>query len=108
MSGVATESSSVEEINEKQAPGDVEIVAVEEDLYIDPAREAALLRKLDLHIAPVMSLIFLLAYLGEYTSSLSASKSSFDVHTSFVVRTTFVQADLSTAPLSLSSSPIRS
>lgn len=78
MSGVATERSSVEEINEKQAPGDVEVVDVEEDLHIDPAREGALLRKLDLHIAPVMSLIFLLAYLGLSTSSLSPPTSSLD------------------------------
>ena len=37
--------------------------AVTSDLYIDPVAEKKLLWKLDLYIAPVMTLIFLTAYL---------------------------------------------
>lgn len=58
MSGIDTVGSSIEDSDEKRAVGDVEVVpSTDEDLYIDPAREAALLRKLDIHIAPVVSYV---------------------------------------------------
>ncbi|KAL7412091.1 major facilitator superfamily transporter [Mrakia frigida] len=74
MSGIDTVGSSIEDSDEKRAVGDVEVVpSTDEDLYIDPAREAALLRKLDIHIAPVMALIFLLAYLDRSNIGNAAS-----------------------------------
>jgi hypothetical protein len=45
----------------------------ETDMYIDPAKEKKLLRKLDLYIAPVMTLIFLTAYLDRSNIGNAAS-----------------------------------
>lgn len=42
-------------------------------LSIDPAREAKLLRKLDLYIAPIMTVIFLTAYLDRSNIGNAAS-----------------------------------
>lgn len=42
MSAIDTAGSSIEDNDEKRAIGDVEVVpSSDEDLYIDPAREAA-------------------------------------------------------------------
>lgn len=45
----------------------------EADLYIDPALEKKLLFKLDVYIAPVMTLIFLTAYLDRANIGNAAS-----------------------------------
>jgi hypothetical protein len=52
---IVTRSSS-KDFSESKAPlGDSDVVPIsEEDLYIDPVREAQLVRKLDMRIAPVV------------------------------------------------------
>lgn len=63
--------SSVEDFDESklgQTPSEVLPVddlknSTLDELYIDPVREARLVRKLDMRIAPVMCGVFLLAYL---------------------------------------------
>lgn len=46
---------------------------VSSDLIIDPKREAKLVRKLDLWIAPVMTIVFLTAYLDRSNIGNAAS-----------------------------------
>lgn len=48
-------------------------VATSQHLYIDPAREKKLVRKLDLWIAPIMTIIFLTAYLDRANIGNAAS-----------------------------------
>lgn len=56
----------VEPVNEAQNHGT-------SDLYIDAADEKRLLRKLDIYLAPVMTLIFLMAYLDRSNIGNAAS-----------------------------------
>lgn len=57
--------------------GSIDIAAsdasVSQALFIDPKREAKLVRKLDLYIAPVMTIIFLTAYLDRANIGNAAS-----------------------------------
>lgn len=57
--------------------GSIDIAAsdasVSQTLFIDPKREAKLVRKLDLYIAPVMTIIFLTAYLDRANIGNAAS-----------------------------------
>lgn len=48
-------------------------VAPLQDLYIDPTKEKKLLRKLDTWIAPIMTIIFLTAYLDRSNIGNAAS-----------------------------------
>lgn len=51
---------------------------VDQGLWIDPARERKLVRKLDIFIAPVMMLIFLTAYLDRANIGNAASAGMLD------------------------------
>ncbi|OWT43056.1 major facilitator superfamily domain-containing protein [Pochonia chlamydosporia 170] len=53
--------------------GDKESIAMEQDIRIDPKRERQLTRKLDLFIAPIMTIIFLNAYLDRANIGNAAS-----------------------------------
>lgn len=46
---------------------------MEQDIHIDPKRERQLTRKLDLFIAPIMTIIFLNAYLDRANIGNAAS-----------------------------------
>jgi hypothetical protein len=53
--------------------GDKESIALDQDTFIDPKRERQLTRKLDLFIAPIMTIIFLNAYLDRANIGNAAS-----------------------------------
>lgn len=63
MSADSTKRASTEDFDDKTGGAPAEVVPIElnevDELYIDPKREARLVRKLDLRIAPLMSGIFL-------------------------------------------------
>ena len=61
------DARSVDNDNVRTSSGDT-IVAnhVEQNLYIDPKDERKLLMKMDLHIAPVVMLLYLIAFLDRY------------------------------------------
>lgn len=71
MSADSSRRASTEDFEEKLAGPLSEVVPAgpeHDELYIDPAREAQLVRKLDMRIAPVMCAVFLLAYLDRSVS----------------------------------------
>jgi hypothetical protein len=53
------EKHSEGSVNEK----DAQVLSSDSEVYIDPAAEKKLIRKLDLMLSPMMVLIFLVAYL---------------------------------------------
>jgi sugar phosphate permease len=66
MPAETSKHASTEDLEEKLAGPPSEVVPAgpeHDELYIDPVREAKLVRKLDIRIAPVMCAVFLLAYL---------------------------------------------
>lgn len=65
--------SSIENIPEKDGHGVMDVTSTEPELYVDPAKEKALLLKLDLCLAPVITLIFLCAYLDRSNIGNAAS-----------------------------------
>lgn len=65
-------SEKVDELLDMEQDAHKEMAATPE-LYIDPVRQKKLLRKLDIWIAPVMTLIFLCAYLDRSNIGNAAS-----------------------------------
>lgn len=60
---------------EKVAPDEASIA---QTLHIDPEKEKKLLRKLDIYIAPIMTIIFLTAYLDRSNIGNAASAGMTD------------------------------
>jgi hypothetical protein len=76
--GYPFQPSNMGSLADEKCRGDVEPAAESHisdpsELYIDPVEEKRLLRKLDIYLAPVMTLIFLMAYLDRSNIGNAAS-----------------------------------